>query len=315
MITGITFDFQDVLSKNDGRLYQALFGSDYIINGCDCTAVNSGAAINVAEGYVAVGGRIIHFDGGETKTLTPTLTTGYGRIVIDIDLTKTATATEFNQVTLVEQYSTTEVFPPLTQDNINLSGTHYQAELCRFPISSSAAGTVTTTLPNFNATRNIGALLPFATETYDIGKSDSRFNVGYFKGLNVSRTARFSETLNADGGIAIPNPQIVRSTAITGINLTKNNIFKIPGATVYQIYGQFSSGSDGIPSGGSVASAIPSAYCPQANFDGWCFAQTHAGNILRATATISSGGLVTIATQGSTEFRYFRIDTIIPQGL
>ena len=97
--------------------------------------------------------------------------------------------------------------------------------------------------------------------------------------------------------------------------LIKNNIFKIPGAAIYQIYGQFSEGNDGIPSGGAVASAVPSAYCPQTNFDCYCFTQTHAGNILRATATISSSGLVTITTQGGTAFHYFRIDAIIPQGM
>lgn len=315
MITGITFDLQNVLSKNDGRLYQAIFGSDYILNGCACSATDGGANIQIAEGYVAVGGRVVHFDGGEKKTITPTLTTGHGRLIIDIDLTKASTADEFKQVSLVEQYSTTQTFPDLTQNDINLSGTHYQAELCRFPISSSTAGNVTVTLPNFNVERTVGALLPFASETYDFGKSDNRFKVGYFKGLNVSATSRFSGTLNADGGISIPNPQIVAATAISKVNLTKNNIFKIPGATIYQIYGQFSEGNDGIPSSGAVASAVPSAYCPQTNFDCYCFAQTHGGNILRATATISSDGLVTITTQGGTAFRYFRIDAIIPQGM
>ena len=315
MITGITFDLQNVLSKNDGRLYQAIFGSDYILSGCACSATDGGASIQIAEGYVAVGGRVVHFDGGEKKTITPTLTTGHGRLIIDVDLTKASTADEFKQVSLVEQYSTTQTFPELTQNDINLSGTHYQAELCRFPISSSAAGNVAVTLPNFNAERTVGALLPFASETYDFGKSDNRFKVGYFKGLNVSTTSRFSGVLNADGGISVPDPQIVTASAISKVNLTKNNIFKIPGAAIYQIYGQFSEGNDGIPSGGAVASAVPSAYCPQTNFDCYCFAQTHAGNILRATATISSGGLVTITTQGGTAFHYFRIDAIIPQGM
>lgn len=331
MITGITFDFQDVLSKNDGRLYQALFGSDYIINGCACTVANSGTAINVAEGYVAVGGRIIHFDGGETKKLTPTLTTGYGRLVVDIDLTKTAAATEFKQVTLIEQYSTTEKFQDLTQDNINLSGTHYQAELCRFTISSSAAGAITAQMPFFggavkknsaeiqnlinlngNGTRKLNVRWSgggagnsvYVYVTPNGGTEQQIINItadGSNKHISELRLANATAFTFADG---LP---IKSATTVGDLKIQFQYIFRIPGAIVIQM-SIYHPSSDGIPDGGHICT-IPSGCRPSKTFTATARLQKSAGGIVpNGYVQIKSDGQVT----ASKNCRYVEFIAIIP---
>ncbi len=338
MITGITFDFQDVLSKNDGRLYQALFGSDYIISGCDCTVANSGTTINVTEGYVAVGGRIIHFDGGETKTLTPTLTTGYGRLVIDIDLTKTATATEFKQVTLIEQYSTTEVFQDLTQDNINLSGTHYQAELCRFTISSSAAGAITAQMPLFG-----GAVKKNSAEIQKLinlnGDGTRKLNVRWSSagaGDNVflyvtpdggeeKRLVSISSTSGYFYDFKIKDPTALMfsdDTLKTAAAEDNKNVdwdyfraFKIANAAVIEFSATAKTGVWTSSSAYKIFK-MPTGFIPQAAFSTSLeIVQNNNEALLRNGVTIGADGWVYVLTQGNSDFTRMKGKIIIPTSL
>lgn len=146
-----------------------------------------------------------------------------------------------------------------------------------------------------------------------LGSEDNRFNIACLEKLNVSGATRIAGKLTADGDIALPNPTIVTATTIDNVDLKENKIYKIPGATVLHIHGEFSSATDGIPSSGTIG-VIPSAYRPKADFNTWAFVQNNAGTVLRATAAIKTDGRIVISTQNSKSFRWFRIEAILPQG-
>lgn len=338
MITGITFDLQNVLSKNDGRLYQAILGTDYILSGCACAAVDAGASIEIAEGYVVIGGRVIHFDGGEKKTITPTLTTGYGRLIIDIDLTKASTADEFEQVSLVEQYSTTETFPDLTQDDINLSGTHYQAELCRFPISSSTAGNVTVTLPLFGGAvkRNSAAIQNAINLNGDgtrklnvrwssAGAGDNMFVYVTPDGGEEKRLVSISSTSGYFYGLKIKDPtELIFSddtlkTAAAEDNKNVNwdyfRAFKIPNAAVVEFSATAKTGVWTSNSAYKIFK-MPAGFIPQSAFSTSLeLVQNNNDALLRNGVTIGTDGWAYVLTQGNSDFTRMKGKIIIPTSL
>lgn len=125
-LTGITFANQKITPSDDGRLYGAML-ADGILTGCGITF--AAATLSVAEGSLLIGTRELRTS-GETLSITGA-TSGYARVIIDIDLTRAATKTSFEQAQFKIQYAASvSAFPALIQQEINGSGTHYQAEFC-----------------------------------------------------------------------------------------------------------------------------------------------------------------------------------------
>ena len=125
-VTGITFDNQSVTPKNDGRIYRKLL-EDGIVTGCELT--NSGANLNIAAGGFIVCGR--YFELASTTTVAiGEQTRGYARVRIVLDMTAAATSETFEQVYFEVDYSATNSFTALTQEDINAAGSTYEFELC-----------------------------------------------------------------------------------------------------------------------------------------------------------------------------------------
>ena len=122
----VTFEGQHIAPSDDGAL-QASGLTDGITSGC--TLTKNGASLTIAAGKVVAAGRVARVDNARTFALA---TSGYDRLVLTIDLSKTAE----EQVALDIQHSSSQTFPALTQDDINNGGTKYQMELC--VMSSSA---------------------------------------------------------------------------------------------------------------------------------------------------------------------------------
>ena len=132
MLQGATFDNQIVKAKNDGGFYQRLL-SDGALTGCAVTYTPT--TINIAEGQIICGGRIIPNVGNHPISVTSTQD-GYLRAILQIDLNAAATETDFEQVTTLYDMSLSEQFAPLTQEDINADGTLYQMELGIFRLVS-----------------------------------------------------------------------------------------------------------------------------------------------------------------------------------
>ena len=130
MVIGHTFDQQITTSKNDGGLYEHLL-SDGAIWGCGISTTSS--TITIQSGLMLIAGRQIEVSGETTIPADNIISNGYGRLIIGIDLSNVTVSTYQPDLSL--EYSTTQTFPPLTQQNINNSGTIYQQELARVRIT------------------------------------------------------------------------------------------------------------------------------------------------------------------------------------
>lgn len=198
-LKGITFDNQAVLSKFDGAFYQVMAtrGTDWRIRGGNGTL--SGNNVTIAQGFILVGGRLIQIDGNTSHTLTPTITNGYGRLKVEIDLTKTATESTFNQVSLTEEYSATqEGFSTLVHGDIAFSGTKYEAVLYVFQVTNSTVTSIIETMPLF-----YGFVPHNANNRIEVSGIDSVSGSNTFAGLTSFAVAPIinGQSLNAYLGL------------------------------------------------------------------------------------------------------------------
>lgn len=160
-IKGITFDMQTVTSKDDGALYRMLAGyQDFCIRAGSGTFLTiSNNVLTIGECFLVACGRYIHIQEGTTVNLgTISNTASQGRLIIRIDLTKSASELSLLQIeTEVEAVTSGGAYRSLVQQNINAdgSGTKYEVEFCRFTCSSGIASTPERTLQSSTAISSI----------------------------------------------------------------------------------------------------------------------------------------------------------------
>ena len=143
MLRGATFDNQIVKAKYDGAFFGYQYGDGALLG---CAVSNTATTITISEGILLVGGRIIANDGALAINLIDPITNGYLRVVLQIDLNKTATQTEFNQVEILQEYKATLAeFADLTQEDINGTGKIYQMAIGTYQISNQQIANVITT--------------------------------------------------------------------------------------------------------------------------------------------------------------------------
>ena len=141
-LTGITFANQKITPSDDGRLYGAML-ADGIITGCGITF--AAATLSVAAGSLLIGTRELRTS-GETLSVTGA-TSGYARVIIDIDLTRAATKTSFEQAQFQIQYAASlDAFAALEQQDINTAGTHYQTVFCVLSLGTAGITGVVSSL-------------------------------------------------------------------------------------------------------------------------------------------------------------------------
>lgn len=141
-LTGITFANQKITPSDDGRLYGAML-ADGILTGCGITF--AAATLSVAAGSLLIGTRELRTS-GETLSVTGA-TSGYARVIIDIDLTRAATKMSFEQAQFQIQYAASlDAFAALEQQDINTAGTHYQAVFCVLSLGTAGITGVVSSL-------------------------------------------------------------------------------------------------------------------------------------------------------------------------
>lgn len=141
-LTGITFANQKITPSDDGRLYGAML-ADGILTGCGITF--AAATLSVAAGSLLIGTRELRTS-GETLSVTGA-TSGYARVIVDIDLTRAATKTSFEQAQFQIQYAASlDAFASLEQQDINTAGTHYQAVFCVLSLGTAGITGVVSSL-------------------------------------------------------------------------------------------------------------------------------------------------------------------------
>ena len=125
--TGVTFAKQKVTPSDDAIIRRAIL-PDGILTGCELSY--SGSTLTMAAGHLMICGRQIRMPSVQNWAIVDS-TSGFARLVLTIDLTRTATKETFDQVVdLIEYASAEDGFVALDQTDINLSGTRYQIAVC-----------------------------------------------------------------------------------------------------------------------------------------------------------------------------------------
>lgn len=122
-IRGITFAEQTVTPADDAIVRRAILG-DGILTGCEVSY--SGSTLTMAAGYIIACGRAFQITAAQNWAVVDA-TSGFARLLVTLDLTKTATEETFGQIEFSLEYAASEDgFLALVQEDINLSGAKYQ---------------------------------------------------------------------------------------------------------------------------------------------------------------------------------------------
>lgn len=149
--TGVTFPYQKVTPANDAVIRRAIF-DDGILTGCDLSY--SGSTLTMTAGQLMICGRQIIHPSSQNWAVTEA-TSGYARLVLTIDVTRTSTKDTFDQVVDEIQYATdANGFADLTTADINATGTRYQVAVC---VVSLGPGGITGIASKLDMTEGGGA--------------------------------------------------------------------------------------------------------------------------------------------------------------
>lgn len=134
---GVTFAKQKVTPSDDAIIRRAIL-PDGILYGCELSY--SGSTLTMAAGQLMICGRQIRHPASQNWAVIDA-TSGFARLLLTIDLTKTATKESFEQVVdSIEYASAEDGFLDLEQTDINVSGSRYQVVAC---VVSLGAGGIT----------------------------------------------------------------------------------------------------------------------------------------------------------------------------
>lgn len=131
--TGVTFAQQHVKPADDAIIRRAIL-TDGILTGCDLGY--SGPTLTMGMGHLMICGRQILHPVSQNWAVTGK-TSGFARLLLTIDLSRTSSSDEFDQVVdTIEYADAVGDFPSLTLEDINNTGTRYQMVVCTVSLSS-----------------------------------------------------------------------------------------------------------------------------------------------------------------------------------
>ncbi len=120
---GVTFDEQPATPSDDAIIRRAIL-DDGILTGCEFSY--TGSTLTMTAGQLMICGRQVKHPSTQNWAVADA-TTGFARLLLTIDLTRTSSKDTFEQVVdTIEYASAVDGFADLVQDDINASGTKYQ---------------------------------------------------------------------------------------------------------------------------------------------------------------------------------------------
>lgn len=133
MIKGYVFSNQLASNDIDSMVFRKMLDyNDGVLNGMELS--NTTTTITIGEGNIMVAGRPIGVVGSET--VTAGTDAAYCKLVVEIDLSQTATVSTFEQVSFKIIKSTT-AYPSVTQEDMDNGGNIYQVALAQFRTTSN----------------------------------------------------------------------------------------------------------------------------------------------------------------------------------
>ena len=242
--TGVTFAKQKVTPADDAIVRRAIL-PDGILTGCALSY--SGSTLTMAAGQLMVCGRQIKHPSAQNWAVSDA-TSGYARLLLTIDLTRTASKETFDQVVDTIEYATSaDGFSELEQADINSAGTKYQIAVC---VVSLGTGGIT------------GIVEEIEKSEASAGKLFAVIGVTYPAGSTCTCT-NGSKTLTAKGTsgkaiFVIPSAGTWTVTAVSGSKSKSKEISitaegQVETVTLTYAFFIFESGS-GLTSGYSINS-------------------------------------------------------------
>lgn len=131
-LNGVNFVDQPFTPTSDCAIWRRCI-SDGILTGMAISA--AGSSLSVAAGWLMAGGKELQLPAAITVPVTDAVS-GKARLVVTVDLSKTATETTFNQAQIDLEYEAN--YSTLVQGDLSAAGTKYQMVLCE--VSLGAAG-------------------------------------------------------------------------------------------------------------------------------------------------------------------------------
>ena len=133
-LNGVNFEAQEFTPSSDCAIWRRCV-HDGILQGMAITVAGSG--IKVAAGWIMAGGKELQLPAAITVPATEQLS-GFARLVVNVDLSRTATETIFQQGWIEIEYANSrDAFAPLTKGDLAGSGTVYQMVLCVVSLGSA----------------------------------------------------------------------------------------------------------------------------------------------------------------------------------
>lgn len=125
--TGVTFAQQKVLPSDDAIIRRNIL-SDGVLYGCQLSY--SGSTLTMGAGQLLICGRQIRHPSAQNWAVADA-TSGFARLVLTVDLTRTSSKEVFEQVVDSIEYATSQDgFPELNQSDVNTTGSVYQVAAC-----------------------------------------------------------------------------------------------------------------------------------------------------------------------------------------
>ena len=164
--TGVTFAKQKVTPADDAIVRRAIL-PDGILTGCALSY--SGSTLTMAAGQLMVCGRQIKHPSAQNWAVSDA-TSGYARLLLTIDLTRTASKETFDQVVDTIEYATSaDGFSELEQADINSAGTKYQIAVCVVSLGTGGITGIVEELEKSEA--SAGKLFAVIGVTYPAGST------------------------------------------------------------------------------------------------------------------------------------------------
>lgn len=206
---GGTFAYQKITPSEDAAVRRAAI-NDGVLAGCALSY--SGVTLTMSSGSLFACGRVVRHP-LEQHWPVVGATSGFARLVLTVDLSRTATQDEFDQVIdTIEYADTVDGFNPLVQEDINAGGTRYQMAAA---VVSLGAGGITGIV---QAAAILNGLQSYAPAGFGLGQEsplvitslaalDSLTKCGFYRldiqsgtasisAVNVSRATVFVEGYN-----------------------------------------------------------------------------------------------------------------------
>lgn len=158
VLNGVNFENQEFTPSSDCAIWRRNV-HDGILQGMAITAAGSG--IKVAAGWLMAGGKELQLPAQITVPATDQ-TSGFARLVVNVDLSKTSTEQRFQQGWISIEYANSRAaFPALTKDDLAGSGTVYQMQLCVVTLGTAGVtGIVSTCGPAHAHAAGVQLTLP-----------------------------------------------------------------------------------------------------------------------------------------------------------